>query len=73
MTYHVLTSYDGGGMASSRYVEYDKALVKFFSQFAANIANHNSALEMLIDEQGNVYKTEYYAKEIPAETAEPTT
>ena len=72
MTYHVLAAYDGGGMTSSRYAEYDKALVKFFSQFATNIANHNSALEMLIDEQGNVYKTEYYAKEIPAETAEPT-
>lgn len=64
MTYSVLAAYDNNLLTGSKYTDYEKALMKFHSQFSSNIANHNVALEMIIDEYGNVLKQEYYAKEI---------
>lgn len=64
MIYNVLSSYDDHAFSCSQYTEYDKALMKFFTQFATNIANHNTACAMIVDNFGNVLKMEHYAREI---------
>ena len=72
MIYNVLSSYDDHAFSCSQYTEYDKALMKFFSQFSTNIANHNTACAMIVDNFGNVLKMEHYAKEIIDQTEENT-
>lgn len=63
-TYFVLSSFDSNDVTCTKFESYDKALIKFYAQFSANLANHKEALEMLVDNYGNVHKVERYEKEV---------
>lgn len=70
MIYNVLISYDNHGFSCSQYTEWQKALMKFFSEFSTKIATHTVACAMIVDQYGNVLKMEHYEKEVVDEVTE---